>query len=127
MLQIPNISNGEWQIIEVLWRQSPLTAAKIVDEIQKTKDCSPRTIKTLLRRLIAKGAVNYKVDEKDCRIYHYSPIISEEDCLHKVNEEFLNIHYNGDLTVLLEKLMDQYELTDNMRNCIVNKLGILTK
>ena len=107
-MDVPNISNGEWQIIKVLWNRSPLTAADIVSEIQKSKVCSPRTIKTLLRRLIAKGAVVYTVDEKDSRIYHYKPTITEEECLHKVNEEFLNIHYAGNIANMMEVFTEQY-------------------
>lgn len=121
MLQIPNISNGEWQVINVLWNQSPLTAAKIVEEIQKYKDCSPRTIKTLLRRLIAKGAVTFMVDEKDSRIYHYVPVVTKDECLRKVNEEFLSIHYEGDLSLMLKKFMEQYPMPEKVHETLVEK------
>jgi len=66
------ISEGEHAVMEVLWADSPLTATEVADRIPTERGWSERTVKTMLGRLLAKGAL---VHEEDGRRYLYRPAI----------------------------------------------------
>ena len=64
MPDTPNISEAEWEVIKIIWEKGPLTAGQIVAALEGQKHWRPRTIKTLLARLVKKGAVKSAVEEK---------------------------------------------------------------
>jgi BlaI family transcriptional regulator, penicillinase repressor len=67
------ISEGEQQVMEVLWADAPLTAAEVAQRIPPARGWSERTVKTMLARLLAKGAL---VHEEDGRRYLYRPAVA---------------------------------------------------
>ena len=72
-------SENEWIIMEILWNQDTnLTAAEIIQKLKGIKDVSPKTIRVLINRLLKKGIIDYQVDAKDSRIYHYFPVKSKD-------------------------------------------------
>ena len=71
MNDIPRISDAEWRVMDVLWDQAPQTANEIVDALEDT-GWNPKTTKTLINRLVNKGALTY---EKAGRTYLYSPAV----------------------------------------------------
>lgn len=50
--KIPNISESEWEIMTVLWKEAPLTANEIISNLQERTDWKPKTIRSLLDRLV---------------------------------------------------------------------------
>ena len=51
MANLPRISETEWEIMRVVWAQSPVTAADIIDQLSKDDPTwHPVTAKTLLNR-----------------------------------------------------------------------------
>ena len=54
---IPAISDAEWDVMKVVWDHGPLTSGDVVKRLADEKDWKPRTVKTLLSRLVQKGAV----------------------------------------------------------------------
>ncbi len=66
-----NISEAEWEVMRTLWEcGEPMTSAEIVARVEDLRGRSPRTIKTLLQRLVAKGFVTFTIDAADSRVYH---------------------------------------------------------
>ena len=63
------ISESEAIVMQVLWERAPRTAEDVVAALAHTGWAEP-TIKTLLNRLLNKGAV---AAHKDGRKYHYAP------------------------------------------------------
>jgi len=56
--EIPKISDAEWKVMEVLWSSDkPLTSSEIIEVLSETADWSPKTIKTLIHRLMKKEAL----------------------------------------------------------------------
>ena len=95
-----------------LWEKSPLTAAEIVEKIQREKDLKITTIKTLLRRLIAKKAVSFTIDPKNSKLYYYSPIVEQQDCILKESRQFLSLYYENDLNKLFANFLEDTKLSD---------------
>ncbi|MRW91962.1 BlaI/MecI/CopY family transcriptional regulator [Duganella sp. FT80W] len=74
MKPIP-ISEAESQVMEVLWSGSPRTAEDVVAALSERQDWQEATIKTLLNRLLKKGALRAT---KDGRRFLYSPVLTRE-------------------------------------------------
>ena len=64
------ISAAESRIMEALWRKSPLTAEEIVADVAEPQGWSEATVKSLINRLLTKGAI---AAEKSGRRYLYRP------------------------------------------------------
>ncbi|MBN2088715.1 BlaI/MecI/CopY family transcriptional regulator [candidate division KSB1 bacterium] len=107
-LNIPKISDSEWNIMKVLWEQAPLTANQIVEKLADKFTWNPRTVKTLINRLVKKNAVGY---EQDGRIYLYFPVITEEVCIKAERRSFLNRVYNGALKPMLVSFIEEEKLS----------------
>jgi predicted transcriptional regulator len=72
------ISEAESQVMEVLWSGSPRTAEDVVAALSDQQAWQVATIKTLLNRLLKKGAVRA---EKDGRRFLYSPLLTRDQWL----------------------------------------------
>ncbi|MGH1469307.1 MAG: BlaI/MecI/CopY family transcriptional regulator [Bdellovibrionales bacterium] len=56
--EIPKISDAEWKVMEVLWStDKQLTSTDIIEALGESAEWSPKTIKTLIHRLMKKGAL----------------------------------------------------------------------
>ena len=108
---IPQISDAEWQVMNVLWEQAPLTATAIVQKLQKNFDWKDLTIRTLIRRLVKKEAVSYTVDPKDARIFYYIPAVSFEDCI-RLEKKQLEQKANKKMGLLIASFLDDVTLSD---------------
>lgn len=116
--KIPHITDAEWPIMQVLWQADSATAAEIVREVTKQRGTSMRTVKTLIRRLMEKGAVEYKVDERDSRVYHYHAALDRDAVVKQKSNNLLRMAYNNEPSGLLLHFMRDYKLTDNEINML---------
>ncbi len=106
----PKISAAEIEILQILWRQSPLSADQIVDHLQQKKNTHPRTAKTLLNRLLKKQALGFH--EKN-RKYHYYPLIDKTDFYREQSDTFLENFFEGRLTPLISLFSERNKLSDD--------------
>ena len=74
MKQLPQISQAEYEIMEIIWADSPISTNDVCEKVPRTHNWSSKTIHTLLSRLTAKGVISY---EQRGRMYYYSPLISK--------------------------------------------------
>ena len=104
----PKISESEWEVMKILWKNSPKTSEEIIDVLSSENDWSSQTIKTFITRLIKKGAIAY---DRNGRKYEYYPIITEEECIKSENESFLKKVYDGALGLLFSNFLKDEDLT----------------
>ena len=109
MNNFPKIAESEWRIMKILWTDSPKTANEIVELLSKETKWNPRTTKTLLNRLVKKGALGFK---KDGRTYLYYPLVSKDECAQKERTSVLNRVYDGALKPLLVSFIEEENLTN---------------
>lgn len=109
MKKVPRISETEWEVMKVVWRQSPVSAGEVIEEL-KNSDPSwhDQTVKTLLNRLIKKGALGYR---KEGRAYLYRPLVSEDECVRAVSQSFLQRVFGGSLQPLLAHFVESHHLS----------------
>ena len=94
--------------MEVLWRQSPLTAQEVAERVEEGRDWSVTTVKTMLGRLLAKGVLAH---EEDGRRYLYRPVVSREDYASKETRRFADRLFGGRAAPLVAHLAEGEGLT----------------
>ena len=108
MDKIPRISEAEWEVMKVLWARSPLGAHEVVEALARHTDWHHRTIRTLLSRLVKKGALAFS---REGRAYLYRPRLAEKDCVKAVSESFLERVFGGALQPMLSHFVSQKKLS----------------
>ena len=61
------LSGAEWEIMRIVWTLGEAKSTEIVHLMQQSKKWTASTIKTLLRRLVAKGASEVYLPSHHCR------------------------------------------------------------
>ena len=102
------ISDAEWHVMHVLWDAAPRTAAEVIAALEGQVDWSPRTVKTLLHRLVRKGALTFREEGKR---YLYRPAVKRETCIRRAGESFLSRVFSGDAVPLVEHFVKQSQLS----------------
>ena len=92
MKKIPTISDAEWEVMNVIWDKLPMTSNEVVERLSKTKDWNHRTIKTMLNRLMKKGALTF---EHHGRSYLYSARVSRAACVRNESKSFVERVFDG--------------------------------
>ena len=106
MTQTP-ISDAETQVMEVLWRTSPLAAEDISAKLEKSQDWQLATVKTLLNRLLKKGAI---AAEREGRRYLYTPILARADWAQSESLSLLDRLFGGSITPLVSHFSSRRKL-----------------
>src|SRR5688500_3280963 len=96
--RLPEISDAEWDVMKVVWEHGPLTSGEIVRRLESERHWRPRTIKTLLARLVKKGAAEAR--ERDGR-FLYTAKVARDACVRQESRSFLSRVFNGDVAPAL--------------------------
>ena len=102
------ISEAEHAVMEVLWKEAPLGAAEVAERVDPKRDWSIRTVKTMLSRLLAKGALAH---EEEGRRYLYRPAVTREEFVARESGRLLDRMFGGRVTPLVAHLAEQNRLT----------------
>ena len=108
MEQLPKISEAEQQVMRVVWDSNPITAKEIISTLVKKTDWKPETIKTLINRLLKKGAIDYKTSGRE---YQYYPLIEEDDFTRIESQSFLKRVFGGALKPMLATMVENEDLS----------------
>ena len=108
MKPIPRISESEWRVMQVLWERSPLGAGEVVEALAAGTDWKPKTVKTLLNRLVGKRAIGF---EREGRAYRYFPLVAERDCAREESRSLLHRVYGGALMPMLAAFLEEEKLS----------------
>lgn len=108
MKEFPKISDAELQVMKVLWEENSLTSIEIIEVVGKNNTWSPKTVHTLISRLVKKGVVEV---EKKKTGYEYKPVVSQNEMRKKETKSFLQRIYDGSVHLLLSNFLAEEELT----------------
>jgi BlaI family penicillinase repressor len=92
MPNVPQISDAEWEVMKVVWERQPVSAAEVVERLGRERRWSPRTIRTMLNRLLAKRAIDYRPEGKR---YLYRARTSRDACVRQESRSFLSRVFDG--------------------------------
>ncbi len=102
------ISDAESQIMEALWRQAPLTAEEITDNVGPANGWAPGTVRTLITRLLKKNAIAGAKDEAG---YRYRPLIARAAWVQHESKGLLDRLFKGEVAPLVAHFAEQRQLT----------------
>ena len=102
------ISEAESVVMEILWARHPRTSEEVVAALADAQDWQEATIKTLLNRLLNKGAINA---ERDGRRYLYAPVLRREDWVLEESGSLLDRLFDGRVAPLVAHFSQHKKLT----------------
>lgn len=103
------ISEAEHAVMEVLWEKSPRSAAQVCDAVCEARGWSMPTVKTLLSRLVAKGAVE---TEPQGRRFLYTPLVERSDYVGGESRRLVDRLFGGRAASLFAQLAENEALSD---------------
>lgn len=103
------ITQAEFNIMDVLWTEAPLAASDVAERLSGRKAWNVRTIKTLLSRLVEKGAVAHRPDG---RRYLYRPLISRQSYTGDATRTLIDRLFDGRAAPLVANLAEAGALSD---------------
>ena len=102
------ISEAESAVMDVLWRQQPLAAEDVVAALAESRQWQEATIKTLLNRLLKKGAIRAR---KDGRRYLYSPVLQRQAWVLGESQGLLERLFDGRVAPLVAHFSEHRKLS----------------
>lgn len=109
MSTLPQISEAEFEVMKIVWKHAPISTNEITDRLVRTTNWSPKTIQTLIKRLVNKRALTY---EKESRVFVYTPLIQENEYVSYESNSFLKRYYDGDITAMLSAYIENDKLSE---------------
>lgn len=95
-------------VMEVLWQKHPRGAEEVIAELSARTDWAEPTIKTLLNRLLNKGAIQA---EKEGRRYLYTPVLAREAWIEQQSEGMLERLFGGRVAPLVAHFSERGKLS----------------
>lgn len=108
MSKLPQISEAEFEVMKVIWKYAPISTNEVTEKLTQTTDWSPKTIQTMLKRLVTKKALTY---EKQSRVFVYTPLVPETEYICQESNSFLNKYYNGNIVSMLTSYLEDDKLS----------------
>ena len=102
------ITDAEWAVMEAVWERDEQAAGDLIATVLQSRDWNHRTIRTLLARLVDKGAVAVRIDGNR---HLYRASVSKADCVRSAAKSFRERFFAGDLKSLLLHFVEHDEIS----------------
>ncbi|HET7708649.1 MAG TPA: BlaI/MecI/CopY family transcriptional regulator [Sphingomicrobium sp.] len=107
MAKTPKISDAELRVLQALWEWAPMGATELADQVAPANGWTLATVKSLLSRLLAKGAI---AAEADGRRFRYRPIVKREIFAGRQAGTLVERMFGGRVSPLVAQLAEQRDL-----------------
>jgi BlaI family penicillinase repressor len=109
MKKIPRISETEWEVMKVVWDQTPCSASRVIEALNR-RDASwhPKTVKAFLNRLVKKKALGFTLAG---RAYLYHPLVRQSECAEAASLSFLDRVFGGSLRPMVAHFVERKRLS----------------
>jgi len=111
------INDSELPIMKVLWKQSGITSPQILAQLRGNKS----TLKTLLGRLVSRGAV--RVEEINQRTYRYFAAVTEEEYIAGQRKGFLQKVFDGSAEKMLLNFVREENISAEDLRRLINQIS----
>ncbi len=108
MAGLPQISEAELKVMKIVWEHAPISTNDITERLTVSTSWSPKTIQTLIKRLVTKKVLSY---EKQGRVFIYTPLVSEKDYVSQESRSFLQRFYDGHISSMLSAYIQEEKLS----------------
>lgn len=104
-----SVTDAEAQVMQVLWERHPRSAEEVVVALASSTDWAEPTVKTLLNRLLNKGAIEAT---REGRRYLYSPVLAREAWVAQQSEGLLQRLFDGRVAPLVAHFSQRGRLSE---------------
>ncbi len=104
------ISDAEWTIMNFVWRNQPIEASAVMQALGVKHQWSDATIKTMLHRLVKKGALTTEAVGKKFR---YREAVKKQDCVRTASRSFLDRVFGGNAAPALLHFVKEAKLSQD--------------
>ncbi len=109
----PKITEAEWAVMRVFWQLGEAALGDVVRALEDQLDWKPRTVQSLMRRLVEKGAL---ISESQGRDFRYRPAFTQDECQLDEGRSFLQRVFEGRLTPFVAAMVEKQEVSkDELR------------
>lgn len=108
MSDVVELSDAEWQIMNLVWDRQPIMAQDVIGVLAEPCAWSPATVRTMLHRLVKKGALLYTAEGNR---YWYRAAIQRADCIRRAARSFLDRVFAGEAAPLLAHFVRTVKFT----------------
>ena len=98
MAEAVELTEAEWQIMNLVWDRQPIMAQDVIGELAGPCEWSPATVRTMLHRLVKKGALQFTPERNR---YWYRAAVRRADCVRRAARSFLDRVFSGEAAPLL--------------------------
>jgi len=102
------VSDAELEVLNVIWDKKEVTSDVVIKEVAQFK-WSPNTVRTLIKRLLNKGAIKCK---KEGKIYVYMPVYNQDEYRAQESKRLLKKLYNNSAKEMILRLYEAGDLTN---------------
>ncbi|MCA9160459.1 MAG: BlaI/MecI/CopY family transcriptional regulator [Planctomycetales bacterium] len=102
------LSDAEWIVMNLIWDSQPTEASEVVAALGSDNRWSGATVKTMLHRLVKKGALS---TEQIGKKYRYTAAVRRSACVRKASRSFLERVFGGDAAPALLHLAKTAKLS----------------
>lgn len=120
MGKLPQISEAEFEVMKVVWKYAPINTNEVTEKLTQTTNWSPKTIQTMLKRLVSKKALTY---EKQSRVFVYTPLVKEGEYIRQESNSFLKRYYDGNIASMVASYLKDDKLSDTEINTLRHLLS----
>ena len=106
--ELPRISDAEWLVMKIIWALKTATARQVVEALTTETTWKPKTIQTLITRLVQKGALEA---DKSAREHTFTPLVTEQECRQAASRSFLTRVFDGEVAPFLACLLERKRLS----------------
>lgn len=124
----PKISDTEWEVMRVIWdAPEPLTAGEIIEKLADANHWRPKTVRSFLNRLVAKGVLSAeKRTFRAVERLHYIPLFERDELLAGKQKSLLRRFFGGTVQSMLAGFIESGDLSEaelgELRKMIDEKL-----
>jgi BlaI family transcriptional regulator, penicillinase repressor len=102
------ISEAESVVMAELWARGQATAEQLVEALGQRQEWQEATIKTLLNRLLNKGAIQA---EREGRRFRYTPVLQQDAWVLEESSGLLDRLFGGRIAPLVAHFSDHGKLS----------------
>ncbi len=102
------LTEAEWDIIEVVWEHEPCAAPTVQEELVARKKWTYSTVKTLMDRMVAKG---FLTTERIRNLILYRSAISQKDAQRGELMRTAKRAFGGAFTPMMQFMLDDNALS----------------
>ena len=104
------VSEAELQLLAALWERAPQSETDLGENVGRANGWTLATVKTLIARLVQKGAV---AAEADGRRFLYSPLLDRDAVVAQESERLVDRLLGGRVSPLVAHLAAREALSDD--------------